>query len=81
MIFFTYDLDVVQDEVRSFYLDFAETVPGPLASTTDEVAQALLDTGGVQAEFAGRYEAFRERFCELDDGRAAARVVDQLFTR
>jgi hypothetical protein len=33
----------------------------------------------VQRENAGRYAAFRERFCELDDGGAAARVVDRVF--
>jgi CDP-glycerol glycerophosphotransferase len=80
MLFFTYDLDAYEDEIRGFYLDdFVGTVPGPLLRTTDEVADALQGLDGVSAEYAERYAAFRETFCELDDGRAAARVVDRLF--
>ena len=81
MLFFTYDLDAYRDEIRGFYLDFVENVPGPLLGTTDEVAAALQDLDGVQAANAQRYEAFRSTFCELDDGRAAARVVDRVFSR
>jgi CDP-glycerol glycerophosphotransferase len=79
MLFFTYDLESYGDEIRGFYLDFVETVPGPLLRTTDEIAEALRDLDSVQAAYADRYAAFREKFCSLDDGRAAARVVDRLF--
>ncbi|HEY6696308.1 MAG TPA: CDP-glycerol glycerophosphotransferase family protein [Solirubrobacteraceae bacterium] len=80
MLFFTYDLDLYEDEIRGFYLDdFVGTVPGPLLHTTDDVAEALHGLDGVRAEYAERYAAFRETFCELDDGHAAARVVDRLF--
>jgi CDP-glycerol glycerophosphotransferase len=80
MLFFTYDLDAYEEEIRGFYLDdFVGTVPGPLLRTTDEVAEALQGLDGVRAEYADRYASFRETFCELDDGHAAARVVDRLF--
>ncbi len=80
MLFFTYDLDAYEDEIRGFYLDdFVGTVPGPLLRTTDEVAGALQELDAVSGEYADRYSSFRERFCELDDGHAAARVVDRLF--
>jgi CDP-glycerol glycerophosphotransferase len=80
MLFFTYDLDAYEDEIRGFYLDdFVGTVPGPLLRTTDDVAEALQGLDGVRDEYAERYAAFRETFCELDDGHAAARVVDRLF--
>jgi CDP-glycerol glycerophosphotransferase len=80
MLFFTYDLDAYEDEIRGFYVDdFVGTVPGPLLRTTDEVAEALNGLDEVRAGYAERYAAFRETFCELDDGRAAARVVDRLF--
>jgi CDP-glycerol glycerophosphotransferase len=80
MLFYTYDLDAYQDEIRGFYLDFPATVPGPLLRTGDELADALRDLDGVQAAYAERYAAFRTEFCGLDDGHAAARVVDRLFS-
>jgi CDP-glycerol glycerophosphotransferase len=79
MLFFTYDLDAYGDEIRGFYVDFVETVPGPLLRTTDDVVAALGDLDGVQARYAERYAAFRQKFCELDDGNASARVVDRIF--
>ena len=80
MLFFTYDLDAYREEIRGFYLDFVDTVPGPLLGTTGELAEALQDVEATQAAYAERYAAFRERFCELDDGGAAARVVERTFS-
>jgi CDP-glycerol glycerophosphotransferase len=79
MLFYTYDLDAYGDEIRGFYVDYVDTVPGPLLRTSDEVADALRDIEGVKAEWAPRYQGFVRRFCELDDGHASARVVDRLF--
>jgi CDP-glycerol glycerophosphotransferase len=79
MLFFTYDLDSYRDEVRGFYFDFLARAPGPLLATTDEVAAALVDLDAVRRQYAERYAAFVAEFCELDDGHAAARVVDRVF--
>jgi CDP-glycerol glycerophosphotransferase len=79
MLFFTYDLDAYADEIRGFYVDFTEIVPGPLLRTTDELGEALGDLDGVRRAHAPRYDEFVRKFCELDDGQASARVVDRLF--
>jgi CDP-glycerol glycerophosphotransferase len=79
MLFFTYDLEHYEERLRGFYLDFPEIAPGPLLRTSDEVAAALRDLDGVRARYADRYAAFARRFCEHDDGGAAARVVDRVF--
>jgi CDP-glycerol glycerophosphotransferase len=80
MLFFTYDLDTYRDEVRGFYFDFLERAPGPLLSTSDQVADALDDLDAVRAGYAQRYADFVAQFCELDDGGAAARVVERVFS-
>ena len=79
MLFFTYDLDAYRDEVRGFYFDFENDAPGPLLRTTEELVDALGDIDAVMAAHASRYQAFASTFCALDDGHAAARVVDALF--
>jgi CDP-glycerol glycerophosphotransferase len=79
MLFYTYDLDAYRDEVRGFYLDLVETAPGPMLATTDELIEALQDLEGVRRDFTRRYADFTATFCELDDGRAAERVVDRVF--
>jgi CDP-glycerol glycerophosphotransferase len=50
-----------------------------MLGTTDELIAALQDLDGVQQEFQQRYADFAATFCELDDGGAAARVVDRVF--
>jgi CDP-glycerol glycerophosphotransferase len=80
MLFYTYDLDAYRDEIRGFYFDFVDAAPGPLLRTTDELATALQGLDAVRGEYAQRYADFVARFCELDDGHAARRVVDRVFS-
>ena len=78
MIFHVPDLQRYQDS-RGWLFDFEPTAPGPLASTTDEVVAAILDLPGVAAEYAPAYQKFHDDYLDLDDGRAAARLVDAVF--
>lgn len=79
MLFHTYDLDHYRDTVRGFYLDFERQAPGPLLPSTAEVIASLRELDKVSARHAAAYEAFRAAYCDLDDGRAAARVADRLL--
>jgi CDP-glycerol glycerophosphotransferase len=79
MLFYTYDLSFYRDRLRGFYFDFEAEAPGPLLATSDDVVASLLDLEQVTARYAGAYERFVERFCHLDDGHAAERVIDALF--
>ncbi|WP_327367744.1 bifunctional glycosyltransferase/CDP-glycerol:glycerophosphate glycerophosphotransferase [Streptomyces sp. NBC_01217] len=82
MLFHTYDLEHYRDTVRGFCLDFETRAPGPLLVATDEIAAVLRDLGALTASAARHaeaYESFRRDFCDLDDGKAAARVADRLL--
>lgn len=81
MVFYTYDYeDYVRDE-RGTYLDLPEIAPGPLVTTTDELAAALQAVDDDAATYAERYTSFRERFCQYETGRAAEHVVEELLRR
>ncbi|AXK36357.1 CDP-glycerol:glycerophosphate glycerophosphotransferase [Streptomyces armeniacus] len=79
ILFFTYDLERYRDVLRGFYFDFEERAPGPLLARSDEVIAALTDADAVAAAHEERYAQFRQAFCDLDDGQAAARVVDRML--
>ncbi|MGK4581220.1 CDP-glycerol glycerophosphotransferase family protein [Kitasatospora sp. HPMI-4] len=79
MLFFTHDLAHYRDNLRGFTFDFETEAPGPLLTTSDRLIDALAKVDTATAEHADRYAAFRERFCHLDDGGAAKRVVDALL--
>ena len=80
LLFYTYDLVHYRDEMRGFYFDFEAEAPGPLCMDMDELIEAMGDEPGTRRVFADRYAAFRARYCYLDDGRAAERVVDRVFS-
>ena len=79
MLFFTYDLEEYRERVRGFYVDFEQTMPGPLLRTSDDVIEAIRDAPAIREAHAARYDAFVERFCEFDDGGASRRVVERIF--
>ncbi|PJN24578.1 CDP-glycerol glycerophosphotransferase family protein [Kitasatospora sp. CB02891] len=77
MLFFTYDLEHYRDRLRGFTFDFERHAPGPLLTGSAQVVAALRDLD--PARYRENYRAFRERFCPLDDGGAAARLVDRML--
>jgi len=80
MVFFSYDLAEYRDNLRGFYFDFEAEAPGPLLATSAEVIEALRDSDSVAASYRDAYQRFAARFCSLEDGKAAARICDRLFT-
>jgi CDP-glycerol glycerophosphotransferase len=61
--------------LRGTYFDLMEEPPGPITRSEQEVAAALEAGDSAPAERA----AFRERFCSLEDGGAAERVVRRVW--
>ncbi|WP_406462749.1 CDP-glycerol glycerophosphotransferase family protein [Streptomyces sp. NBC_00111] len=79
MLFHTYDLEHYRDTLRGFCFDFENRAPGPLITDSAEVVEALRDPDAATAGHRETYARFRESFCDLDDGTAAARVVDRMM--
>ncbi|MEV0009409.1 CDP-glycerol glycerophosphotransferase family protein [Streptomyces sp. NPDC047973] len=79
MLFHTYDLEHYRDTLRGFCFDFEKRAPGPLITDSAAVVEALRDPEAATAGHREAYDAFRESFCDLDDGTAAVRVVDRML--
>lgn len=78
IVLLTHDLEDFGGRLRGFYFDLRDIAPGPLAQSTDELLGMLEDLPAVHRAGADRYAAFQERFCALEDGQAAARVLAAL---
>ncbi|MGW2443994.1 CDP-glycerol glycerophosphotransferase family protein [Streptomyces sp. NPDC001494] len=64
---------------RGVYFDLMADHPGQVARTQEELTE-ILTSGAWRDESAAKARAaFRRRFCEYDDGRAAERVVRRVF--
>ncbi|CAM5537224.1 bifunctional glycosyltransferase/CDP-glycerol:glycerophosphate glycerophosphotransferase [Streptomyces atroolivaceus] len=79
MLFHTYDLEHYRDTLRGFCFDFEKLAPGPLITDSAAVVEALRDPDAATAGHREAYAGFREAFCDLDDGTAAAQVVDRML--
>ncbi|GAA3346248.1 bifunctional glycosyltransferase/CDP-glycerol:glycerophosphate glycerophosphotransferase [Amorphoplanes nipponensis] len=66
-------------ELRGAYFDLMELPPGAVATTFAELVDVFGSGAWSGAEAAGRRARFRERFCYLDDGGAAERVVRRVW--
>ncbi|MFF4356171.1 CDP-glycerol glycerophosphotransferase family protein [Streptomyces sp. NPDC001604] len=60
---------------RGAYFDITAEAPGHVSRSYRELAWLFASDTWRDEESAGLRAAFRERFCEFDDGRAAERVV------
>ena len=54
-------------------------VPGPLLQTNEDLIQAIEHINDVEETYKERYNTFYNRFCGIDDGHAAERVVEKLI--
>jgi CDP-glycerol glycerophosphotransferase len=81
LLLYPYDLSHYRDRLRGFTFDLDTEGPGALVLDPEALAQALLALPSTTADDAERYAAFRHRWCELDDGRATDRVLDELLAR
>lgn len=79
ILFFTYDLEKYREELHGFYIDMETEVPGPLLQTGEELIQAIEHINDIEETYKERYNRFYDRFCGVDDGHAAERVVEKLI--
>ncbi|MCJ0875039.1 bifunctional glycosyltransferase family 2 protein/CDP-glycerol:glycerophosphate glycerophosphotransferase [Streptomyces sp. AP-93] len=79
VLLFAYDLEHYRDTLRGFTFDLEEKAPGPLLRDSASLIEAVRNADAVGAQYARARAAFREEFCDLDDGRAARRIVDRML--
>ncbi|MER5719974.1 CDP-glycerol glycerophosphotransferase family protein [Streptomyces sp. NPDC002132] len=69
----------IYTETRGVYFDLMAQPPGAVARTPEELARLFRDGSYASASAQALRDAFRSRFCQFDDGRAAERVVRRVL--
>jgi CDP-glycerol glycerophosphotransferase len=78
IVIFAPDWDVYRD-LRGVYFDLMRCPPGRVAQNYPELVQ-IFGSGAYRDDTSNEFRRiFRERFCYLDDGYAAERVVRRVF--
>jgi CDP-glycerol glycerophosphotransferase len=78
MIFYTYDLEQYKDKLRGFYFDFIGEAPGPIVTTTEQLATSILEYDSKNYE--EKYKAFKDKYNHADSGDASGKVVDLILS-
>ncbi len=78
VFFLVPDLERYEAE-RGFYFDFRAEAPGPICSNVDDLLAELKNIGAASKTYAAKYAAWQQKFNSLEDGKAAARVVEIVF--
>lgn len=78
MIFFTYDLENYKNNLRDFYFDMVEEVPGPICKTNNELINFIknYNENDYNSEFGEKYKKFNKKFNPFDDGKSAQKIID-----
>ncbi|WP_314619269.1 bifunctional glycosyltransferase/CDP-glycerol:glycerophosphate glycerophosphotransferase [Streptomyces stackebrandtii] len=79
ILLYTDDYEDYKGGDRGTYYDLEDIAPGPMLTTTEELAAAVRDLEGVQKRHAERYTRFQEMFCSYETGHASKLVVDAFF--
>ncbi|WP_037968110.1 bifunctional glycosyltransferase/CDP-glycerol:glycerophosphate glycerophosphotransferase [Streptomyces sp. SS] len=79
ILLYTDDYEAYRGGDRGTYYDLEEIAPGPMLTTTEDLAAAVRDLDGVQERHAQRYAHFQEMFCSYETGHASKMVVDAFF--
>jgi CDP-glycerol glycerophosphotransferase (TagB/SpsB family) len=79
MVFLVPDLDDYTAGVRGFLFPFADTAPGPLVATTEEVVAQVRDVPSLSATWTDRVRAFDTAYNPHQDGHAAERMLDAIL--
>lgn len=78
MIFYMYDRDHYQGDLRGFYFDLSE-LPGDIVQTEEDLVNAIKNINSYTERHIAEYEAFSRKFNYLDDGQATQRVIEKVF--
>ncbi|GEL89448.1 bifunctional glycosyltransferase/CDP-glycerol:glycerophosphate glycerophosphotransferase [Pediococcus parvulus] len=78
MIFFAYDKNwYLNGDNRGVYLNYDETVPGPIVETTDEIIERLQNFHQLENEYTDKINGFYDKFCTYGRKGDASQLVSE----
>lgn len=81
MIFYMYDKKEYDENIRGFYFDPQEELPGPIVSNEKEVIQEIkkLLLADEKNIFNNKYQNFYRKFCFGFEGNSSQRLINNLL--
>jgi len=77
MFFFMYDLESYRDELRGFYSNVLDEIPGPISKTTEELIKHIEEHD--ISSYEEKYLTFQNKYVKYDDGKASQRLIGRIL--
>lgn len=79
MLFYMYDLEEYKEELRGFYFEIEDVLPGPIVKTQDELEQEIANIASYMEKYKEKYEAFNKKFNYLDGKECSKKVIKEIL--
>ena len=79
MLFYMYDLEEYKEELRGFYFEIEDVLPGPIVKTQEELEQEILNIESYYEKYKDKYETFNKKFNYLDGKDCSKKVIKEIF--
>lgn len=77
LIFFMYDLEYYEKDLRGFYIDLDE-LPGDIVKEEKDIVDILKNIEKYNKKHSTKYSKFNKKYNYLDDGNASSRVIEKI---
>ena len=81
IIFYMYDLDDYKENIRGFYLDVYNDLPGEIIKTEEKVINTVLNIERYKLNNKEKLYNFNEKFNYLHNGKCCKNVLDKVIKR
>jgi CDP-glycerol glycerophosphotransferase len=78
MIFYPYDFERYQDELRGFYFNYDETVPGPITRTTEGILNIIRNSEKNIMKYKLKIKKFNSTFNSSLEGEGSKKIMELL---
>ena len=79
ILFYAYDLEEYRDDLRGFYMNYDEEVPGPILKTEKQLYHAINNIDNYVLAYQNKYTNFIRKYLPKDDGSATSRIIRKVF--
>ncbi|MEL0537512.1 CDP-glycerol:glycerophosphate glycerophosphotransferase [Staphylococcus debuckii] len=76
--FFAYDIEKYDKGLRGFYMDYKNDLPGPIFTDPHALSESLKDIPKVKRDYQEKIDAFYDRFCSIENGKASQYIGDMI---
>ena len=81
IIFYMYDLDDYKENIRGFYLDVNNDLPGEIITKEEDLINTVLDIENYKLNNKDRLEKFNKKFNYLHTGSCCENVINKIIIR